>query len=107
MAKIAELLSERFNVVGLQGRRGTAQVTDPGHFSRLLRACRERPASRRAAEKRDELAPPHSITGPERIMQALYPAHPAQTLPHSSPSMTPARQDFEKAIVSARTDSKV
>ena len=33
---------------------------------RLLRARRERPRGRRAAEQRDELAPPHSITSSAR-----------------------------------------
>jgi hypothetical protein len=31
------------------------------HRHRLLRACRERPSRRRAAEKADELAPPHGL----------------------------------------------
>src|SRR5262249_15002609 len=36
---------------------------DPPHPLGLLRACRERPRSRRAAKQRDELAPPnHSMT---------------------------------------------
>src|SRR5262249_42363304 len=38
---------------------------DPPHTLRLLRARRERPR-RRAAEKRDELAAPHSITSSAR-----------------------------------------
>ena len=37
------------------------QHSDPAHFGRLLRARGERPR-RRAAEQRDELAAPHSIT---------------------------------------------
>src|SRR5262245_1311110 len=36
---------------------------------RLLRACRERPRDRRAAEKRDELAAFHSITSSARAMR--------------------------------------
>src|SRR5262249_59145507 len=40
---------------GVVGRKA-----DPIYFSALLRARRERPR-RRAANKRDELAPPHSI----------------------------------------------
>ena len=40
---------------------------EPYHrHRRLLRARRERPRRRRAAEKRDELAPPHSITSSAR-----------------------------------------
>src|SRR5215831_19149840 len=38
--------------------RWTAQKRDGRQLSRLLRARRERPRSRRAAEQRDELAPP-------------------------------------------------
>jgi hypothetical protein len=40
--------------------RGGMQETDDRNF-RLLRACRARPARCRASQKRDELAPPHSI----------------------------------------------
>src|SRR5262249_28615906 len=42
------------------GRTG-AEPTNHRH-RRLLRACRERPRGRGAAEQRDDLAPPHSIT---------------------------------------------
>jgi hypothetical protein len=38
------------------------QHADAPHPIALLRACRERPRRRRAAEKRYELAPLHSIT---------------------------------------------
>ena len=41
--------------------RPDAEEPDHRH-RRLLRACRERPSCRRAANKRDERAPPHSIT---------------------------------------------
>jgi hypothetical protein len=41
------------------------QKGDPAHSSALLRPCRERPC-RRAAEKRDDLPPPHSITSSAR-----------------------------------------
>src|SRR5206468_12691550 len=44
----------------------------------------------RAAEERNELPPPHSITGAERIMQAVYPAHPAQAY-HTCPPDDPRR----------------
>src|SRR5262245_48444532 len=60
-----------------------AQETDPGDFrGRLLRSRRERPR-RRAAEQRDELAPPHglsprlgilSIAGQRRASQQKPPA---------------------------------
>src|SRR5262249_38987079 len=38
------------------------QHSNASHAFGLLRPRRERPRCRRAAEKRDELAPPHSIT---------------------------------------------
>src|SRR5450759_5938551 len=42
-------------------------VEEPDHrHRRLLRLCRKRPTHRRAAEKRDELAPLHSITSSAR-----------------------------------------
>src|SRR5262249_25424040 len=45
--------------------RGVPQETNNRH-GRLLRARRERPCSRRAAEQRYELAPFHSITSSAR-----------------------------------------
>src|SRR5262245_7023186 len=42
------------------------QHTDPPHPLALLRAPRERPRRRRAAEERDELAAFHSITSSAR-----------------------------------------
>src|SRR5215467_15318271 len=41
--------------------RAAAQIPDHRHWL-PLRACRERPRRRRAAEQRDEVAPSHSIT---------------------------------------------
>src|SRR6185295_16351646 len=53
--------TERSYDVGELVRR--CGVQEPDHRHRLLlRARRERPCSRRAAEQRDELAPLHSIT---------------------------------------------
>src|SRR2546423_8107399 len=43
-------------------RRRRHQHSNPGRFSRLLRARRERPGCRRTAEQRDELPSFHSIT---------------------------------------------
>ena len=48
------------------GRRARAQEPDGRQLRRLLRARRERPRRRRAAEQRDELAPSHSITSSAR-----------------------------------------
>src|SRR5262249_6135309 len=47
------------------------------HRHRLLRARRERPRDSRAAEKREELAPPHSITSSaseSRLSEILTPS---------------------------------
>ena len=50
-------------------RRARAQEPDGRQLARLLRARRERPRGRRAAEQRDELAPSHSITSSARDEQ--------------------------------------
>src|SRR5262249_314695 len=47
-------------------RREVGQHADAPHALALLRAWRERPGRRRAAEQRDELAAPHSITSSAR-----------------------------------------
>jgi hypothetical protein len=47
------------------GRGAPLSVADHRH-RRLLRARRERPCGSRAAEQRDELASPHSITSSSR-----------------------------------------
>src|SRR5258708_20269340 len=65
-AELAERIEERRGVgltfsIGLRVVRH--QHADP---PRLLRARRERPGRRRAAEKRDEIAAPHSITSSAR-----------------------------------------
>src|SRR5262249_30194275 len=50
--------------IGVGGSK--QQHADPPHPLALLRLRRERPRGRRAAEKRDELAAPHSITSSAR-----------------------------------------
>src|SRR5262249_40669063 len=52
----------RFRVV----RGQVHEHPDSPHAIGLLRACRERPRCGRAADKRDELAPLHSITSSAR-----------------------------------------
>src|SRR5215467_10773278 len=47
-------------------RNGGHEYADAPHALALLRARRERPRCRCAAEQRDELAPPHSITSSAR-----------------------------------------
>src|SRR5262249_30562280 len=58
--ELAQPLPERVEQGRPIGRERHPKETYPRHLSRrLLRARRERPRCRRAAEKRDELAPPH------------------------------------------------
>src|SRR5262245_8546868 len=48
------------------------EYADPPHPFRLLRLCRDRPCCRRAAEQRDELAPPHiEPPPPESVHRTL------------------------------------
>ena len=54
-------------MMGAVNSRDAAKEADHRHC-RLLRACRERPRRRRAAEQRDELAAPHSITSSARAI---------------------------------------
>src|SRR5262249_34602844 len=62
VAELLETSAERGNAI-VQLRR--VQKPDYGHRW-LLRSRRERPRCCRAAEQRDELAPPHSITSSAR-----------------------------------------
>ena len=48
-------------------RQTAHEHADTPHPAGLLRPRRERPGSRRAAEQRDELATPHSITSSAKI----------------------------------------
>ena len=56
-AEFAQPLHESGDPLALGRRRGRAQEPDGRQLRRLLRARGERPRRRRAAEKRDELAP--------------------------------------------------
>src|SRR5262249_44067537 len=60
-AESAEPLAEDDDPLARFRSRGRAQKADGRQFAGLLRACHERPRRRRAAEKRDELAPPQWI----------------------------------------------
>ena len=67
-AQLLQPLQER-RVASLPFRIVRGQIheyTDAPHSLGLLRPRRERPRCRRAAEQRDELAPPHSITSSAR-----------------------------------------
>src|SRR5262245_47716565 len=59
-AEFAQSLHEGGGPLALRRRAARSEQSDSRHL-RLLRARRERPR-RCAAEQRDELAPPHSIT---------------------------------------------
>src|SRR5712691_7325510 len=60
VASLIQAFAERDHHRSPRARRLTVQESDDRHCW-LLRARRKRPHSRRAAEQRDELAPPHSI----------------------------------------------
>src|SRR5215472_15426885 len=61
IARFAQSLTEGGQREGVGFGRSGCEIPDHRH-RRLLRARCERPRSRRAAEQRDELAAPHSIT---------------------------------------------
>src|SRR5262249_20435376 len=64
IATLANAMPERGHKVGsAAGRRG---AENPDHRHRLLLRARREGPRRRAADERDELAPPHSITSSAR-----------------------------------------
>ena len=68
-AQLLQPLQERRDAglrIADRPRRELDEHADAPHPLALLRARRERPRRRRTAEKRDELAPPHSITSSAR-----------------------------------------
>src|SRR6516225_6941897 len=74
-----EPLTEAPDIGRITGRRGRAEKPNGGR-RRLLRASRERPSKRsrrRAAEQRNELAPPHSITSSARASRRSGTASPS------------------------------
>ena len=64
--EFAQPLHESGDPLAVGRRRARAQEPDGRQLAGLLRARRERPRRRRAAEKRDELAAFHSITSSAR-----------------------------------------
>src|SRR5262245_62600233 len=62
---LAQALAECSDKVCGSGGRRAPEKTNHRH-RRLLRPCRQRPHYRRAAEERDEMPPPHSITSSAR-----------------------------------------
>src|SRR5262249_52919438 len=61
-SSVIQALPKGIDSICEAGSRGASEKSDYWHRG-LLRTRRERPADRRAAEQRDELAPPdHSIT---------------------------------------------
>src|ERR1700674_2580288 len=65
-SEVTEPLQEGLVPERCIGGREGRQQSYPGDFRRLLRARDERPRRRHAAEQRDELPPPHSITSSAR-----------------------------------------
>ena len=59
IAKLAQARAQGVNLVPVLRVRRHAKKADAVVASSLLRARRQRPCSRRSAEQRDELAPPH------------------------------------------------
>jgi len=64
VAGVVEAFAERSDIA--YGVLGRPAVDEADYRRRLLRAYRERPCDRRAAEQRDELAARHSITSSAR-----------------------------------------
>src|SRR5262245_9613630 len=58
-------------------RREGHEHPDTTHPLRLLRARRERPPGRRAAEERNEMPPPHSITSSARASSVAGTSRPS------------------------------
>src|SRR6266508_2812122 len=78
-ANAAQTLLKRLNeraVVSVGGRTKRQESKPDRTFTLLLRARRERPRGRCAAEQRDELAPLHSITSSARPMSGSGNARP-------------------------------
>src|SRR5262249_40251525 len=67
VAVIPEALAKCAQTVRHSVRRSDVKEPDDRH-RRLLRARRQRPRDGRTTAKRDELAPPHSITSSARAM---------------------------------------
>src|SRR5262245_35733945 len=76
MSRFTEDLVERSQQVRALIGQPRAQEPDHGH-RRLLRARRERPHCRSAAEQNDELAPFHSITSSARASNGAGTSRPS------------------------------
>src|SRR5207244_1610399 len=88
--KLLKRLPERRDI-GLRIRivlRERHQHAYAPHPLDLLRLCRDRPACRRAAEERDEIAPFHC---------SVPPVLPTESIAHSIRSETTALQDVDRA----------
>jgi hypothetical protein len=103
--KFAQPLQKSDDPLALDCRRGRAQVPDGRQLARLLRARRERPRCRRAAEQRDELAASIKKTRShgtiaKRVGLAKRPK-PAKGLPFSSSRVgrqRPVRNSFDHLV---------
>jgi hypothetical protein len=75
LTKLSQLGQERLVLSGsFWDVEVGADKPDPKDLAGLLRARRKRPRERAAAEKRDEIAPPHVLPrerGPHRILPEM------------------------------------
>src|SRR5262249_14110739 len=62
VSKVPQALAKRLEICSIQFHRRRLQHADAPDPAGLLSPRHERPRGRRAAEQRDEIAPPHSIT---------------------------------------------
>src|SRR5262249_5775442 len=69
IASLLQALPECRNDMRIALRCGRIEEADNWHI--LLRARRERPRCRRAAQKRDELAPPHTFPARQPVSYRL------------------------------------
>src|SRR5262249_10539833 len=91
--KFAQPPNESGKQLAAARRRGRAQEPNGRQLAHLLRARRERPRGRRAAEKHDELAAPHAL--PSRRDR-----HPTILLNESH--VVRGRADHSASILAAR-----
>src|SRR6516165_4035101 len=76
-AEFAQSLYKSREALRRYSRRGHAEVTNGRQLLRRLRPRGEWPRRRRAAEKPDELAPPHSITSSARASRDAGTSRPS------------------------------
>src|SRR5439155_17260535 len=75
IAGFAQSLAEGGEIGCARARRGAIEEADHRHRL-LLRPGGQRPQRRRAAEKREEFSPPHSMTSSARSRSVTTPSPP-------------------------------